>query len=450
ISSIGVDGKTVTLAANGNESIAVDEGDRWQGVYRFDHYTVKSQVQVLSNDPIKVSTDQVVTGPVETDAIYADRLVVKSGGSVTQPLTTSAAMPSSLRIEVRELVVEAGGAIDVTSRGYAAGTTYPGHVNRTSASGGSHLGEGGPYAVVAETFGSVYFPQENGGGGEFYRGGGAIHIRAERVQVDGSIRANGEAGNRLGAGGSVWIETASLGGTGTIEAKGGSSTDSYGSGGGGAIAIGYTTADAGSTLLDHLAAQGGSTGITGGAGTIYLKSGSSTYGDLIVDNGTVSGNRRTILPSLGNGVAGSGSAGATLVTGRSKTIPAYFVGHWVEVRSSSGVLEGTWRISSIGVDGKTVTLAANGNESITVDEGDRWQGVYRFDHSTVKGQLQLISTDPIRVYTEQVITGPLETDAIYADRLVVKSGGSVTQPLTASASSPSSLRIEVRELVVET
>src|SRR6185503_3021764 len=152
ISSIGVDGKTVTLAANGNESIAVDEGDRWQGVYRFDHYTVKSQVQVLSNDPIKVSTDQVVTGPVETDAIYADRLVVKSGGSVTQPLTTSAAMPSSLRIEVRELVVEAGGAIDVTSRGYAAGTTYPGHVNRTSASGGSHLGEGGPYAAVGDVW----------------------------------------------------------------------------------------------------------------------------------------------------------------------------------------------------------------------------------------------------------------------------------------------------------
>ena len=84
--------------------------------------------------------------------------------------------------------------------------------------------------------------------------------------------------------------------------------------------------------------------LTGGAGTIFVRGG-STYGDLTVDNGTVTGNKRTILPSLGKGVAGSGSGGATLSTGRSKVIPAYFVGHWVEVRNGAGVLEGTWRIS---------------------------------------------------------------------------------------------------------
>ena len=43
--------------------------------------------------------------------------------------------------------------------------------------------------------------------------------------------------------------------------------------------------------------------------------------------------------------------GATLVTGRSKVIPPYFVGHWVEVRDgATGALEGTWRVASIGVD----------------------------------------------------------------------------------------------------
>src|SRR5436190_729602 len=84
--------------------------------------------------------------------------------------------------------------------------------------------------------------------------------------------------------------------------------------------------------------------------------------------GAVTGNKRTVLPSLGKGTAGSGSGGATLVTGRSKTIPAYFVGHWVEIRNAAGILEGTWRIGSIGVDGKTVTLLSNGGEAITVDE----------------------------------------------------------------------------------
>src|SRR4029077_17549265 len=128
-------------------------------------------------------------------------------------------------------------------------------------------------------------------------------------------------------------------------------------------------------------------------------------------NGAVTGNKRTVLPSLGSGVAGSGSGGATLVTGRSKTIPAYFVGHWVEIRNGSGVLEGTWRIASIGVDGKTGTLLSNSGEAVTVDEGDSWQGVYRFDEYTVLGQVQVISADPIRVYSEQVITGNVETDA---------------------------------------
>ena len=39
---------------------------------------------------------------------------------------------------------------------------------------------------AAETFGSVYYPQENGGGSRYYgRGGGTVRIVADRVQVDG-------------------------------------------------------------------------------------------------------------------------------------------------------------------------------------------------------------------------------------------------------------------------
>jgi hypothetical protein len=86
-------------------------------VYRFDAYTVRGDVQVVSVDPIRVYSEQVITGTVETDAIYADRLVVKPGATLTQRFTGSSSSPESLSIEVRELVVEAGGSIDVSARG---------------------------------------------------------------------------------------------------------------------------------------------------------------------------------------------------------------------------------------------------------------------------------------------------------------------------------------------
>ncbi|HSF39576.1 MAG TPA: hypothetical protein VLT87_07265, partial [Thermoanaerobaculia bacterium] len=453
IASIGLDGRTVFLASNSGEPVTVDEGDTWQGVYLFDRYTVRGQLQVLSADPVRVFSEQVITGVVETGAIRAGRLVIESGGLLMQHLSPSSTAPESLTIEVGELVVKAGGAIDVSSRGYASRVTYPAHGGSNGEAGGSHLGEGGPDGTPPETFGSVYFPQENGSGGNWDgRGGGTVKIVAERVQVDGAIRANGETDTTGGAGGSVWIRTSALAGSGTIEAKGGSSTSccSDGSGGGGAIAVDYGTLESGSTLLANLKAQGGTTQTQGGAGTIHVKSGADSYGELIVDNTGVNGNRRTILPALGKGTAQVGSGGARLVTGRSKAIPAYFVGHWVEVRNgATGAVEGTWRIDSIGADALTVTLASNAGEPVTVDEGDSWQGLYRFDRYSVRGQLKVLSTDPIHVFSEQVITGTVETDSIRAESLVVEPGAVLTQYFTPSSSSPQALTIEVGELVVK-
>src|SRR5204862_3238426 len=175
----------------------------------------------------------------------------------------------------------------------------------------------------------------------------------DRVQMDGTIRANGGAGCTAGGGGgSVWIRSStSLAGTGAIEVKGGDSACGDRAGGGGAVSVEYGTLEAGTTLLGNLRGQGGAaTNVTGGAGTAYTRSAAQSYGELTVDNATVTGNRRTILPALGSGVAQSGSGGATLVTGRAKAIPAYFVGHWVEIRAAAtGALKGAWRIASIGV-----------------------------------------------------------------------------------------------------
>jgi hypothetical protein len=396
IAAIGVNGLTVTLAPNAGETVPVEVGDGWQGVYRFDRYTVRGQLQVLSADPIYVFSEQVVTGVVETSSVHAKKLTIEAGAQLTQPLTLSAASPASLTIEVDELVVKPGGVIDVTGRGYPPSVTYPGHAAPGTFSAGSHMGEGGlNNGPVGQTFGSVYFPQENGGGGWDSRSGGSVRIVAGRVQVDGAIRANGGAGCTAGgAGGSVWIRSSSsLSGTGTIEAKGGDSACGDRSGGGGAISLDYTSLDPVSTLLDHLNAQGGAIGVTGGAGTIFLHGPSAILGSLTVDNKTVTGSKRTVLPSLGRGIVQTGSTGGTVLTGRDANVPAYFIGSWLEVEGQDRFVKGVWRIASI--NGTTITLEPKATQPFTIAPGDRWRGIYRFDQVTVASSSVLVSTDTI-------------------------------------------------------
>ncbi len=166
-----------------------------------------------------------------------------------------------------------------------------------------------------------------------------------------------------------------------------------GSGGGGAIAIDSDVIDEG--IVSGLIASGGLRGREGGAGTIYLTGAGSTYGDLVVDNGGREG-EWTVLPSLGSGEALGGSGGTLLETNRDESIPSFFEGHWVQVKSPDGtVARGVWRVES--VDDRTVTLEAGAD----VAEGDLWQGVYRFDTVTVSGgaKLRLYDFDDIGLVT---------------------------------------------------
>ena len=158
-------------------------------------------------------------------------------------------------------------------------------------------------------------------------------------------------------------------------------------------------------VLSNAKAVGGSAAPQGGAGTVYLKGSSSTYGDLIVDNGNVNG-QSTELPGLGSGAAQAGSGGSTLVTDRSATIPGYFVGHWVEASTSTGDLKGTYRIASIGADGRTVTLVTEpAGGSVSVDPGDLWQGVHRFDTLRVTGKAKVNFNDRVDAGTVTIDPG---------------------------------------------
>jgi len=440
-----VNGATATLEGGAD----VAEGDIWRGVYRFDSVTVSDYGRLQSDDPIHTdaiiltdggrlktpepievvdltlgggslssimwtpvtaSSSVEILGPgtIHAQAITTPTMTVRAGGTLSQAATGgSTTVPANLVIDVTNLVIEDGGAIDVTGRGYGPETTYPGATQGSDDhAGGSHLGEGGIYTGTAgETYGSVTRPQENGAGGRRVDsgtyGGGAIRIEAQTIDLQGSaaIRANGltspDNHKRGGAGGSVWITADTITGTGVIEASGGWTNRTYPStqnaaGGGGAIAIEYSSIDP--TIEAALRSTGGdaygtNSNLKGAAGTVYLfHTDISVYGDLTISNAGMISNRRTVLPALGGGTAQAGSSTTTLVTDRTSIGP-FFTGHWIEIREPDGTVKGTWRIEAI--NGSTITLDAGAD----VAESDSWQGIYRFDSLLVTGGARLLIDD---------------------------------------------------------
>ncbi|HXG59335.1 MAG TPA: carboxypeptidase regulatory-like domain-containing protein [Thermoanaerobaculia bacterium] len=414
-----VQGRTITLAPNGNEPINLAAGDRWQGAYRLDDVyavngeTIRSKDLILLGNsagnvqvqgpaapdkylelPNAIAARSVtVSGNVSVPGISAESLTVRKDATLTMPWNPVTPTPLTIDV-VGLLAVEAGGAIDVSRRGYGGGRSYPGVLPLPGDStGGSHMGRGAEWAApVGPTFGSVHQPNEAGAGGQSVAGGGIVRITAGSLLIDGQIRANGGNGGGPGAGGSIRISTGRVSGSGTIEANGGSSD--RGAGGGGAVAIAFTDS---TSVLPILKAIGGSGNSRwGGAGTIHVKGTGSAFGDLTVDNGGMNG-QPTELPALGSGSV-VGVNGGAITLDRANTIPAYFEGHWVEFTKADGTARGTWRIRTI--NDKTITLAPNGTETIDVVAGDKWQGLYRFDSvklrsTTVKSPDKVVSTNPI-------------------------------------------------------
>ncbi|HEX7831273.1 MAG TPA: discoidin domain-containing protein [Thermoanaerobaculia bacterium] len=409
-----ISAKTVTLKPNGSETIDVQPGDLWQGIYRFDSVRTRNTT-LQSIDPIETTDYVVQSGTTVTSNVRATNLRVMSGAVLQHPAG------GAMNLEVPgTLTIDSGAIIDGTGLGYGNNTTYPSHGLPGFATGGSHIGYGGLHdAPLAQTFGSVYRPMEAGGGGQRggygVAGGGVIRIQSGTLTNNGIIRANGAEYQDSGAGGSVWITTTTIGGSGSITVNGG---NGHRSGGGGALAIEY--ANATGTVLNNLSAKGGSDNTAGGAGTIYLKSAASTYGNVTIDNGAIMG-QPTALPSLGNGTAAAGTSGATLATGRSTAVPAYFVGHWVRVKDSAGAEKGVWRIASIS--GTSVTFAPNASETISLQQGDLWQGIYRFDDITTRN-ITLHSPDPIETLN-RTVTGTIIADRVISTNLRISSGATL-------------------------
>lgn len=175
--------------------------------------------------------------------------------------TVAAAVPY---FEATKLIVEPDGLFDARERGWGwsaargadpTGIGCGGMKNPNDGLfGASHGGRGagdskGIARATRTTYGSATEPLLPGSSAKAslpYQvgglAGGVIRIVADRIALDGSLLADGQAagaGGNGGSGGSIWVTAYRLSGSGTMTANGGSSAHAkccYG-GGGGRIAI---------------------------------------------------------------------------------------------------------------------------------------------------------------------------------------------------------------------
>jgi len=218
---------TVTLPANAPTTVA--------------SLTVKGSTggmaTLVANSPLTVVGDLEIwdCGVVEfncyNDAGAAPNVVtnnvrVRSGGLLTHagPADTEGA---KVHLAVcGNLTVDAGGAIDVSRRGYKC-QKGPGRANGNGTSA-AHAGWGN--GTDRSPYGSILHPVTWGSGGPSNGspiGGGAIHlIVTGTLTVEGSVLSEGGNGSPYysGPGGSIWIECGTLTGSGLISGRSGTST----------------------------------------------------------------------------------------------------------------------------------------------------------------------------------------------------------------------------------
>jgi hypothetical protein len=431
VSTLGPQGLRLRAAA------AISGAATFQGRYRFDTISVVNGAGLTAVDPVDSSTTElkgnVAVGPVVT----ATNLVVKSG-AVVRPATGG-----SLTFHVSgRLTVEAGARIDVTGRGYAtcgvpAGTTIP------QSSPGSHGGQGtivGGLANSGDIYGSVYQPRQLGGGGCAHpttstAGGGTIEVVADEVVVEGSLLARGASdGTKTpGAGGSILVRAAQLSGAGTIDARGGSSTQTncnttYGGGGGGRVAL-YVDQLAGfDPALQAVALAGSDQCSTGarvaGTGTLFLKMAADTWGTLVFDHGLRAVGatqyvRAARLPTLGNGAiltftAHGGDAWLTRTGG----FPEAWHGVWVELLNGAGVTLGVFEAVERDTQGRLLLAHAGAHTTAAA-----YVGRYRFDQLLLKNGASFDAIEKIEGEKLEIggVAGKIGTQLMGAE-IVVKAG----------------------------
>ncbi len=240
--------------------------------------TISGSAQAYAEAPLVVHNLTVGTGGVLTHITGQTGLDVTVQGTAT---------------------VDASGAISVAGKGQVSEQGTGAGGNGTSYGGGAGYGGFGAGAIGGSlgggAYGSILQPVDLGSGGGKGGvslggpGGGCLRLQVAGIlTVNGSLSADGTTVSVTGgggSGGSIWLTVGSLAGSGAISADGATpSSANAGSGAGGRIAFYYGT----NAFAGAVSAKGGINHV-GGAGTIYTRSESASYGSLLVDNGALSG-----------------------------------------------------------------------------------------------------------------------------------------------------------------
>ncbi|HOX55407.1 MAG TPA: hypothetical protein P5205_01285 [Candidatus Paceibacterota bacterium] len=259
-----------------------------------------------------------------------------------------------------DATIQTGGAITADGAGFACNTgpgagkyyTSYGFAGGGGGHGGFGAAGGNPMAYGGSPYGSLISPGTPGSGGACYpqlrsgsAGGGAIRLSVSGILLlNGRISADGQGGlvdgSGGGSGGSIWLTAGTLAGSGTISANGGMGNGigfvGGGGGGGGRIAIEHGMA----LFFGVVTARGGSGSAAGGAGTIYTRATSQSWGTVLVDNGGQVGTNTTLGSSSSGIVDLTVQGGAVLIPFVPQTIRNLLVasGGWLRLTNYDYVM----------------------------------------------------------------------------------------------------------------
>ncbi|MDP6942905.1 MAG: hypothetical protein QF464_02050, partial [Myxococcota bacterium] len=390
---------------------------------------------VLDFGTLLVTEDITLTGATiltisQDEVTVYDTLTLLDTATATHAASTAEA-PRRLNLNVGHLSVGPDASVVADGLGYPAGTGPTDLPIGTLAGypGGSHGGLGGADGDgvgAAPPYGALDAPMYGGAGSpKGGAGGGAIHIAAEQtVTIKGRLSADGEShGLGGGAGGTIFIDSPSMLGDGVVSAVGGDGgvepcglgcEITSGSGSGGRIAVVGSSSLSGdfspSAGYSGIVAHGGDGARPGGAGSIFLRGATQTYGDLLVDNAdleTEAGSTPLVTVPTGTIVAIDGAE----VTVSEPLAPDRYAGYLVNVGPGTG--------HAGLLDDPIYTIASNDVVEFTVEETDdllsvtapgvAYRAVFVFDNLEIRGGAHLSTDGDIVVLSGDIGSGDTDT-----------------------------------------
>jgi hypothetical protein len=349
-------------------------------------------------------------------------IILTNSGVITHSATTAtgASTGQEYRLEftATSLSIDGTSRIDVNGKGY---------IHHSSDTAATYRVQTNIQNATFPNYGSIFYPNDLGPSGSMWgsgflgsAGGGQLKITISnggQLINNGSIRANGYgySSNQgsSGSGGSILINTGSLSGSGTITAHGGnnSSGSSPVSGSGGRIAIYYTSASGNfsgsSNIINSVQACGGtnpSAGYDGRAGTVFMKSASQTYGDLIINNCS----RNTSLNSNKTTLAAPANSTPSTLSASTLTKPSGFsdiydtsknpyIGYYINPNISQNATatkndDIAYLITSGDANSVSITT---GNMTSIADSSKTFQFMLIFDNIEIAGRASVYSIAPV-------------------------------------------------------